>query len=477
MLTNIHIDIIKKLDYHVVFARYKEEMEWVAEGITQGLLQPSKISIMNKGDITSLPQALQQRSIKIPNLGLDQYCHLRYIIDNYDNLPEIVIFTQAGMDMHHDIYVPFFTLQHVKVLNTMHEYNLNLRTLDILLGMVKQTALYNTTLNAKTYIDSNGSIYAYDKLTVITKDEEIITGKTFKEWFVTTVRTDFPTNNILWFKNAIFGVSQRHILSQPKTFYEALISQITSKRGEILHFIERSWYYMLNMDRHLNPYCFMNVMSNNAYIFKTLEKIVVESGQQYIENSLFFSGLHDMSYNESYIHKQVNLFKIARDANTILEIGFNAGHSTALMLLANPKSNILLFDLNEHAYTLQCLKFLKSVFGKDRFIDFIEGDSKQTLTTYLKNNPKMQSRFNLVYIDCGKHDIVVMSAINNCRDFCKLHNHILIVDDYDCHNIHKSVNQFVDKGIIKPIDNILLDTYCGESFHFVGQYVENKRSR
>lgn len=471
MTTQTDVSILKQANYQVVTARCNEDMTWAIDGIKQGILEAEKFVIMNKGDLNTLPQQLQSQSVPVPNIGLDQYCHLRYIVDNYDILPDVVVFIQAGMNEHHDIYEPHYSMQNIKILDNMPKYNLKLSTSDVLLGMIKQVLLYGTTLNNKTYITRNGYMCAYDELTMKTDDEDVVTDGTFKEWFVTNVRTSFPPNEIfMWFKNAIFGVSKRYILSQPKSYYETIMSQITTRRAEILHFIERSWFYMLNMDRRMEPHGLLATLVNHASIFQTLDDIIVESGTTNVEGSLMFTGYHDMKYNEEFVHKKVNLFNFAKKANTILEIGFNAGHSTALMLLANPHSKVLLFDLQEHVYVQRCLTFLKSVFGKERFIDFVPGNSKQTVPSYLISHPSLRGSFDLLHIDGGQDDLVVLSDISNCQGYSKDDEHVVVIDDYNINNIQRIVDQFVRRCFVKPIENVLLDTYCGQLYHYVGKY-------
>jgi predicted O-methyltransferase YrrM len=70
-------------------------------------------------------------------------------------------------------------------------------------------------------------------------------------------------------------------------------------------------------------------------------------------------------------------------STTILEIGFNAGHSAACFLMANPNVKILCIDINTSSYTLPCFRYLKSIFN-DR-IYFIESNSNN-LVNVLDNN-------------------------------------------------------------------------------------------
>lgn len=470
MLSEADIKVLADTDYCVVFARFNENLEWVDQAILNGRLQKGKLVVMNKGDMTQLSSDLQSRAVAVENLGLDQYCHLRYIVENYNSLPEIIIFAQAGMNEHHDVFEPYFTGQSVKILNTMNQFNATLDTVDILLGMVKQALLYGKTLNAKTYVGSDSILCAYDSLKIDSDLEDISTGMTFGEWFTANVKSPFPGNsNLVWFKNAIFGTSKKYIMSRPKSYYESILQQITTHRGEILHFIERSWYYMLHMDMNLEPFGLLNTLDNNKHIFEMLDNIIVHSGQSYVEGSLFFRGMQDTQYNVHFLHKQLNLFNLAKGASRILEIGFNTGHSCALMLLANPNSKALLFDIKEHAYVQPCLDFLKSVFGADRFIDFVEGDSRINLAEYLQQHPELANSFDLLHVDGGHQDLTVMSDLKHCILYSNKENHTLVINDYDHPNINTIVRQLTNRGILHK-STLLQETLCGDSFHYICRY-------
>ena len=79
-----------------------------------------------------------------------------------------------------------------------------------------------------------------------------------------------------------------------------------------------------------------------------------------------------MEYREGHIassDKQLrHYFEVARApfVKSICETGFNAGHSAAVFLNANPRATVLSFDLGQFEYTLSTLKLMKEMF-KDRW--------------------------------------------------------------------------------------------------------------
>ena len=108
----------------------------------------------------------------------------------------------------------------------------------------------------------------------------------------------------------------------------------------------------------------------------------------------------------------------------IMEIGFNAGHSSESFLMANSNAHVTSFDIG-NVRAMQ--------FGKE-YIDarfpgrhtLILGDSRTTVVEFKQNNPN--KRFDLIFIDGGhtyevaKHDVIQSSGLAH-KDT------IIVVDD------------------------------------------------
>jgi hypothetical protein len=129
-----------------------------------------------------------------------------------------------------------------------------------------------------------------------------------------------------------------------------------------------------------------------------------------------------------YMDKYTVLQSYANDerVETICEIGFNAGHSTLLMALNNPKAQFLAFDIFYHNYSALALSTLQEIYPNRDFL-VIPGDSITSVPRFHRRFP--HERCNLIFIDGGhdiltlRHDIEQMSMLAN-RSF-----HRLIVDD------------------------------------------------
>jgi hypothetical protein len=76
------------MSYKIIVARYNEDINWLNTEI-------SNCIIYNKGNKLNI-----ENEILLDNVGRESETYLNYIIQNYNNLPDIVIFTQANIADH-----------------------------------------------------------------------------------------------------------------------------------------------------------------------------------------------------------------------------------------------------------------------------------------------------------------------------------------------------------------------------------------
>lgn len=136
-----------------------------------------------------------------------------------------------------------------------------------------------------------------------------------------------------------------------------------------------------------------------------------------------FSKNQTLEQYEPFYAKQRNLAVIAQHADTALEIGFNAGFSSLLMLMANPALRLTCVDIGSHAYVLPCFEFIRARFpGR---IDLLVGNSVHVL-----KDLRDTKRFDLVHID-GCHDpIVAQQDIDNSVALASDAG-VIVMDDTD----------------------------------------------
>lgn len=201
------------------------------------------------------------------------------------------------------------------------------------------------------------------------------------------------------------------------------------------------------------------------YILENIKNIIIKSKEPNPEGNCFF---YDKTFNrlDEFYDKQRNLYSISKYCNNIMEIGFNAGHSTFLFLISNPNSNIIVFDILEHSYTLECFNYLNNEFGNR--ITLIAGDSNISVGTYIRNHP--DKKFDMIHID-GNHEYCKANLdFFISKDLSIKNKTILIWDDLNVLHLESLwIGYIKDKHIIDIHDinpNILNIIY-----HGIGIYI------
>lgn len=208
--------------YSIVVARYNENIEWLHQVMDHCL-------IYNKGSPLGVTN-----EIPLQNVGRESHTYLHHIIQNYDTLTDIVVFTQARISDHRGS-------------NTI-SYLLKMRDEAIARGKSIPSDIHHKN-NYRNYWW--GPLFNYDsrfnvshtifKTPSCYKDNKIIS---FQEWFERHVTTPYP-DPIAIYPYGLFAIKKENILSRPKSYYESLIKQcdyhINPTEG---HFFERSWYYI-----------------------------------------------------------------------------------------------------------------------------------------------------------------------------------------------------------------------------------------
>ena len=192
----------------------------------------------------------------------------------------------------------------------------------------------------------------------------------------------------------------------------------------------------------------INIYKAKQYINEYLIPII-KNCRVNLEGNIFMLH-HTCKYTDLFINKAKNISNFVLNSNVtnVMEIGFNSGFSTLLMLISNPKLHITCFDLGEHSYVLPCFEQLRKTFG-DR-IELVLGDSTKTLLT-------ITGEYDLIHIDGGHStDVASSDVINSYR--MSRHGTILILDDYDFPNLQKMWDKFVKLYDLKPLNILAYDT-------------------
>jgi predicted O-methyltransferase YrrM len=126
----------------------------------------------------------------------------------------------------------------------------------------------------------------------------------------------------------------------------------------------------------------------------------------------------------------------ASSPKSIMEIGFNAGHSALLFLaITPPETKVVSFDLGEYAYVFAAKRYIDSVFPGRHTL--VTGDSTVIIPKYEEQvahrmkNPLTAPplRFDFIFIDGGHQDDVPMKDILNSKRLAAGNHTIVAVDD------------------------------------------------
>jgi Methyltransferase domain len=184
-----------------------------------------------------------------------------------------------------------------------------------------------------------------------------------------------------------------------------------------------------------------------------LRTIIIQSKDQ-LEGNTFYVHNSLNLYPELYT-KQLNIFWSGKQAtHRICEIGFNAGHSTLLLLLGRDSTplNFTIFDINYHTYTRPSFEYIKTKFPHIAF-ELIEGDSTSTMPKWIQSNQSLVGTYDVVHVDGGHSEHCITNDMKHTDMLVKV-NGIVIVDDTNSPTINDCVNRYLARGNYIELDVI-----------------------
>jgi len=156
--------------------------------------------------------------------------------------------------------------------------------------------------------------------------------------------------------------------------------------------------------------------------------------------------------------KQLNLFWCGKQGITrMCEIGFNAGHSTMLMLLGRDQTPIdyTIFDIGHHPYTRPTVEYIKNKFNHINF-EYVEGDSTVVMPQWINMHPTLVETYDVVHVDGGHNEHCISNDMINADKLVKKGG-LVIIDDTNDAIINKYVDMYLSNG--KYVEVRLLPSY------------------
>jgi predicted O-methyltransferase YrrM len=150
------------------------------------------------------------------------------------------------------------------------------------------------------------------------------------------------------------------------------------------------------------------------------------------------------------ISKMINIFDIAREEKkNILEIGFNAGNSALVFLMANPYIHLYAVDICIHSYIKPCVDYLNKHFNNR--VTLYEGDSLSVVPT-LK---KLSKSIGIYHIDGWHAKKGITGDMKNCFELSENSSYV-IVDDCNIPCIQEEYEKYMADGkIVDRVDKII----------------------
>jgi hypothetical protein len=197
-------------DVTFVIAHYNEDISW---------LNPIKkrCTIINK-----------YNDKDIPNVGRESDTYLYYIIKNYYNLSDYIVFSQARISDHikngdHELLIKLYNeaKQYGKSIPYSHHYWKNYYANHIWGPKWNTSKIHFNKLPNKSSLD-------------------------FYQWFVKFINPIYP-NPINIYRCGLFSVKKELILKHNIEYYINLKKQIDYSSNPLEgHYFERSWYYIFD---------------------------------------------------------------------------------------------------------------------------------------------------------------------------------------------------------------------------------------
>lgn len=155
--------------------------------------------------------------------------------------------------------------------------------------------------------------------------------------------------------------------------------------------------------------------------------------------------------------------------NTVLEIGFNSGHSSEIFL--DMGKQVLSFDLCRFTFTHAGKQFLDSKYPGKHVL--LCGNSLITVPTF--SMWVLGTVFDLIFIDGGHSFECAMGDIMNCKKYANKDTIVVLDDTTDSENElswnvgpNQAWKKAIDDGIIEEIAHETYESGRGQSW---GRYI------
>lgn len=130
----------------------------------------------------------------------------------------------------------------------------------------------------------------------------------------------------------------------------------------------------------------------------------------------------------------------------ILDLGFNAGHSSESFLRFFPNATVVSFDIGTHSYVKPAKEVIDRVYPGRHTL--VLGDSNLTIPAFEAPCP-----FDVIFIDGGHHYDTVKTDIKNCKRLAHDQTLVLIDDTVRKPEWNQKYNKGPTQAWLEAISN------------------------
>ena len=431
---------------HIVISRYNENLNWVNELLKYKWIH--KIIIYNKGR-KNINKFTDSRIViyNVQNLGREGGTYLDYIIDNYEDLPTNLWFTQADPFEHSPDFLHFFeekiknkyiikpiqslTIRWKKECNIPPEHyikNNNSYNIDKYRCIDYFIKSDNLQVIGHSNFNDGGISNLYKNFYNIYKNNNIF------EYLCDRINIKKPQKIIKFIYSACFFVKKKCILRNPKEVYIKLKHFLleTDEQGSIQGYIlERFWPYLFT-GKSYNTIkdCYNDLLYNN-------NGVVVYCNKNKNKKKKFCK----------YIESQTELIE---NQNSIL-IFKNNNKICSLPGLDFKITNI--FSINRPLLDKKNIKFKNIIKGDKKYVLILEGHIKDGF-----NNDNLKFFIKMLIERFGKLDIYIqtwehLQLFNGTKWIIDYNN--VITEEKIIKYFGLRIKTHIKKIIIQKNDNII----------------------
>ena len=265
-------NVLKKSKHFFVISHFNGNLNWIK------YINPSNYLIYNKGENILNPNL---NNIRVKNVGYNIYSYLKFIIDNYNDLPDTVVFCKDNIFPRHIKINNFLNLIKKSTFTCLEDNN------------PKRNFPISIQFSDNSFNEINSSWYKFEYSRKYFAN--------YDDFYKYIFKNDFSPIFLRYAPGANYIVPKNNILSREKSFYKNLLKFVSHSQYSCeSHFTERSLYIIWNsnieikkeMNRILNnkdlydleKKCNRNKQRESRLFEKFTQKIIFFIGNIYFKN-------------------------------------------------------------------------------------------------------------------------------------------------------------------------------------------------